>query len=116
MTTALATSKSGSSNPTRLLLSVAVIGLLMLAVVEPAFAGAPTGGGTAGAATTRITSFFTEFRTILYGIGASILVAATMYVGYGLAWGGKKWSDVGNVAYGAGVAGLGPILVTWLFT
>ena len=55
-------------------------------------------------------------RAALPAIGAFILSGAFMYVGYSMAFGGKKWTDVAMVAYGAMIAGMGPMLVAWFFS
>lgn len=98
-------------------LAVLTAAFLYALMSHPAFATAATGGtGAVTAATTRVTTVATGFYTILQGIGIVILSAAFLYVGYGLAFNGKKWSDVANVAYGATIAGLGSTLVGWLFS
>lgn len=82
-----------------------------------AFAGVPGGGGgTVGAVQARVTDVVGGFQGILFGIGALVLSMAVMYVGYSMAFAGKKWSDVANVAYGATIAGMGSMLVGWLFS
>ena len=86
-------------------------------LMTPAFAG-PTGGatGTATASSTRIMGVVTGWQLIIFSIGAFILSAAFMYVGYAMAFGGKRWSDIANVVYGAVIAGMGPMLVGWFFS
>lgn len=86
-------------------------------LMSPAFAG-PTGGatGTATASSTRIVGVVTGWQLIIFAIGAFILSAAFMYVGYAMAFGGKRWSDIANVVYGAVIAGMGPMLVGWFFS
>jgi len=92
-----------------------VAGALM--VSGAAFAGPPGGGtGSVGAVQTRVTDVVSGFQGILFGIGALVLSMAVMYVGYSMAFAGKKWSDVANVAYGATIAGMGSMLVGWLFS
>lgn len=82
-----------------------------------AFAGVPGGGsGSVGAVQSRVTDVVSGFQGILFGIGALVLSMAVMYVGYSMAFAGKKWSDVANVAYGATIAGMGSMLVGWLFS
>jgi hypothetical protein len=93
-----------------------VAGALMMS--GAAFAGTPPGGGTGsvGAVQTRVTDVTSGFQGILFGIGGLVLSMAVMYVGYSMAFAGKKWSDVANVAYGATIAGMGSMLVGWLFS
>lgn len=82
-----------------------------------AFAGVPGGGsGSVGTVQARVTSVVSGFQGILFAIGAMVLSMAVMYVGYSMAFAGKKWSDVANVAYGATIAGMGSMLVGWLFS
>lgn len=91
-----------------------------LFMMSPVFAAAPTppggGAGTVGAVQGRVNSVVQGFQGIMFGIGAFVLSAAVLYVGYGMAFNGKKWSDVANVAYGATIAGMGTMLVGWLFS
>jgi TrbC/VIRB2 pilin len=97
-----------------ILWSVLVLGCYFS--MNAAFAQVVTGGAGAGTAISgRATAVTNLFQTILQGVGIAILTAAFMYVGYGLAWGGKKWGDVANVAYGSAIAGAGTFLVAWLF-
>lgn len=92
---------------------VLAVVFLYLLTNNPAFA---TGGsGAVTAATARVTTVATGFFTILQAVGVVILSAAFLYVGYGMAYSGKKWSDVANVFYGATIAGMGSMLVGWLF-
>jgi hypothetical protein len=89
----------------------------VLVMSGSAFAGVPGGGGgTVGAVEARVTSVVSGFQGILFGIGALVLSMAVMFVGYSMAFAGKKWSDVANVAYGATIAGMGSMLVGWLFS
>lgn len=95
-------------------LSFAFIACYLL-VAHPVFA--QTGGtGNATQVGARVSSVATGFLFVLQVAGVAILTGAFMYVGYGMAWGGKKWSDVANVAYGCMIGGLGTLLVGWLFT
>ena len=91
-------------------------GLFLAVIAENALAQTGGGTGTGAAVSTRVTNVLTDFQGIIYGVGALILSAAFMYVGYGMAFGGKKWSDVANVAYGAVIAGAGVMIVGWLFS
>lgn len=99
-----------------LLISLLIFAAAFL-LINPAFAG-PTGGatGTAGASSTRIVGVVRGWQLIIFSIGAFILSAAFMYVGYAMAFGGKRWSDIANVVYGAVIAGMGPMLVGWFFS
>lgn len=85
-----------------------------LLLSNPAFATGGTGAVTA--ATARVSTVATGFFTILQAIGVVVLSSAFLYVGYGMAFNGKKWSDVANVFYGATIAGMGSMLVGWLFS
>jgi len=80
---------------------------------SPAFA---IGGGKVDSVQTRVEGVVSGFQGIMQGVGVAVLSAAVLYVGYGMAFGGKKWSDVANVAYGATIAGMGSIMVGWLFS
>lgn len=97
-----------------------MVGLALMCLyallAHPAMAQVGGGTGTQAAVSARVTNVLSGFQGIIYGIGALILSAAFMYVGYGMAFGGKKWSDVANVCYGAVIAGAGVMLVGWLFT
>jgi hypothetical protein len=97
------------------LLSLLLWGATMILMTS---AFAQTGGatGTAAASQTRILGVVTGWQLIIFGIGAFILSGAFMYVGYSMAFGGKKWTDVAMVAYGAMIAGMGPMLVGWFFS
>jgi TrbC/VIRB2 pilin len=95
-----------------LFLPLFAITLLGLMMIEPAFAG---GTGTSGTVSARATSVATGFNTLMFAVGAVLLGAAFFYVGYGMAFGGKKWSDVANVCYGCTIAGAGSLIVGWLF-
>mgnify|MGYP003471564964 CR=1 FL=1 len=113
---ALALGTNHGATPWFKWLSYAVFAaLLLLAFVDPVFAQVGGGTGTSTAVQTRVTNVVTGFQAIMYAVGAFILAAAFMYVGYGMAFGGKKCSDVANVFYGAVIAGAGVLLVTWLF-
>jgi hypothetical protein len=99
------------------------LGYLTLFVMLYAFtlqclAGAPGTGGTgaSGTAQARVTAVAVSFLNIMIAIGVAILSAAFLYVGYGMAFGGKRWADVGNVAYGCLIAGMGSMMVGWLFS
>lgn len=102
----------------------AILGTLFVAVfflliaIDPAFAGpAATGGtGTSGTVAGRVANVASGFQGVLLGVGAAVLSAGFLYVGYGMAFGGKQWKDVANVAYGAVIAGMGSMLVGWLFS
>ncbi len=80
---------------------------------SPVFA---VGAGTVTATQTRITNVTTDFNAIMLGVGTAILTAAFAFVGYSMAFGGKKWSDVANVAYGSAIAGVGGLAVGWLYS
>lgn len=97
------------------LLSLLLVGGAMILLNS---AMAQTGGatGTAAASQTRILGVVTGWQLIIFAIGAFILSGAFMYVGYSMAFGGKKWTDVAMVAYGAMIAGMGPMLVAWFFS
>jgi len=96
---------------------VLLLAAVVTALVSPELALAQVGGGTgSGAAVSaRVNSIFSTWQGIMFSLGAFALSGAFMYVGYGMGWGQKKWSDVANVAYGAAVAGGGVMLVSWLF-
>ncbi len=94
--------------------SLALLCLYIL-LAHPAMAQVGGGTGTVTAVNTRVTNVVTSFQAVIFGIGGFILSAAFMYIGYGMAFGGKKWSDVANVAYGAIISGAGAMLVGWLF-
>lgn len=85
-------------------------------LAHPVFATSTGGTGSVAATQARVGQAATGFYMIMLSIGASILSAAFLYVGYGMAFNGKKWSDVANVVYGALIAGLGTALVGWLFS
>jgi ABC-type spermidine/putrescine transport system permease subunit I len=88
-----------------------------LAVVLYAFAlQCFAGTGTSGAVQARVTQTATSFQIIMTSIGVAILIAAFCWVGYGMAFGGKRWADVANPIYGCLIAGMAPILVGWLFS
>lgn len=80
---------------------------------SPVFA---VGAGTVATTQARITAVTGDFNNIMLGVGTAILTAAFAFVGYSMAFGGKKWSDVANVAYGAAIAGVGGLAVGWLYT
>ena len=77
----------------------------------------PVGGGTgnASAVQARVTNVASTVQLILYTIGGVVLGAAFLWACYGVALGGKKWSDVGNVAGAAVAAGLVSVVIGWLF-
>lgn len=75
---------------------------------NPAFA-------QSGGIQTRVDTTATSFKNILNAIGGALLAAAFLYVGYGMAFNGKQWKDVANVCYGCLVAGMGTLIVNWLF-
>lgn len=91
--------------------------VMVAALIAPELALAQVGGGTGtgAAVSARVNSIFSTWQGIMFSLGAFALSGAFMYVGYGMGWGQKKWSDVANVAYGASVAGGGVMLVSWLF-
>jgi hypothetical protein len=95
-----------------------LIVVLAILMMNPAFAGGPTGGaaGTAAATQTRILGVVTGWQLILFAIGAFIVAGAFMYVGYGMMFGGKQLKDMTNVVFGAMIAGMGPMLAGWLFS
>lgn len=101
-----------------ILASLFIVAFFLLIAIEPAFAGpASTGGtGTSGTVNARVSNVAIGFQGALLAIGASVLSAGFLYVGYGMAFGGKQWKDVANVAYGALIAGMGSMLVGWLFS
>jgi hypothetical protein len=98
-----------------ILLSLLLFGMAML-LMNPAFAQTGGATGTSTASQTRILGVVTGWQLIMFGIGTFVLSGAFMFVGYSMAWGGKKWSDVAMVAYGALFAGMGPMLVSWIFS
>lgn len=101
-------------------LKVLMLALLAIAAVmmfvDPVFAQTGGATGTAAASSTRILGVVTGWQLIIFAIGAFVLSAAFMYVGYAMAFGGKKWTDVASVCYGAMIAGMGPMLVAWFFS
>ena len=74
------------------------------------------GTGTGDEVQARTVGVLTTFQGIMFAIGGVVLAAAYGYVGYAMAWGGKKWSDVANVCYGATIGGMCSMMVGWLFT
>lgn len=106
-------SAQGQQKTTQLLRIVLVtsfvVGLVLLST-ESALAG------PLATVQTRVTAVTTGFTGILTAIGIAVLTGAFLYVGYGMAFNSKKWSDVGNVAYGALIAGIATIIVPWLFS
>ena len=103
-------------NSRNVVMAALAIVLLYAMLTHPALAQVGGATGTSAATGARINNVLTGFQGIIYAIGGLILSAAFMYVGYGMAFGGKKWSDVANVAYGAIISGAGVLLVGWLFT
>ena len=85
-------------------------------LVEPAFAGTGTGTGGVSAAQARINSVATGWQGIVQGVGVAVLVIAWSYVGYQIAFGGKTMKDMFPTMVGTSIAGLAPVLVSWLFT
>lgn len=96
----------GSTKATVLAASIAI-------AHNPVFA---VGAGTVTATQTRIANVTSDFNGIMLAVGTAILTAAFAFVGYSMAFGGKKWSDVANVAYGAAIAGVGGLAVGWLYS
>ena len=97
------------------LLSILLFGMALL-LMNPVFAQTGGATGTAAASQTRILGVVTGWQLIMFGVGAFILSGAFMWVGYSMAFGGKKWTDVAMVVYGAVMAGMGPMLVGWFFS
>lgn len=91
--------------------SILALAAFYLMVAHPAFAGT----GNASQVSQRASGVATGLLGVLQIVGVAVLTVAFMWVGYSMAFGQKKWSDVANVAYGAFVAGLGGVLVGWLF-
>ena len=75
-----------------------------------------TGTGGVGAAQTRINSVATGWQSIVQGVGVSVLVIAWSYIGYQIAFGGKTMKDMFPTMVGTSIAGLAPVLVSWLFS
>lgn len=92
------------------------VAMALMTALSPVMAQVGGATGTATASQTRVVGVVTGWQLIIFAIGAFVLSAAFMYVGYGMAFGGKKWSDIANVVYGALIAGMGPMLVAWLFS
>ena len=95
---------------------MAGIALSAAITAEQAIAQVGGGTGTGAAVQARVTGVASTFQVIMYSIGAFVLTAAFMGVGYAMGFGGKKWSDVANVCYGCLIAGAAPIFVGWLFS
>jgi hypothetical protein len=91
---------------------------LFALLVSAGQAWAQVGGGTGDAedVNERVLGVMTAFQLIMFSIGGVVLAAAFGYVGYGMAYQEKKWSDVKNVAAGAMVAGMCSMMVGWLFS
>jgi hypothetical protein len=92
--------------------------VLLYAFALQAFAGAPATGGTGASAVaqTRVTTVANSFLAILIAVGAVLIAGAFCYVGYGMAYNAKRWSDVANVFFGALIAGMGSMMAAWLFS
>lgn len=117
------------ANPPQISLKWQRIGLgmlILLSIFAMFFAGpvmaqdapVPTPGGTGSAATTtgRIYDVLNGLYGIFYGIGLVIITMAFLYVGYGMAYNGKRWSDVTNVFFGAMIAGMAAMAAGWFFS
>ena len=74
------------------------------------------GTGTGDAVQARMTGTMTTAQAILYGVGALIMSGAFLYTAYGIAWGGKKWSELGNVAGAMVAGGVAVMACGWLFS
>ena len=85
-------------------------------LANQAFAQVGGGTGTEDAVQARAVGVLSGFQGIMFAVGGVLLAAAFGWVGYGMAYGGKKWSDVANVCYGAGIAGMGAMIVGWIFS
>jgi len=92
------------------------IAFTLALAANQAFAQVGGGTGTGEEVQARTVGVLTTFQGIMFAIGGLVLAAAYGYVGYAMAWGGKKWSDVANVCYGATIGGMCSMMVGWLFT
>jgi hypothetical protein len=78
--------------------------------------GVGGGSGTGDAVQARVSSTVSTAQIILYSVGALIMGGAALYTTYGIAWGGKKWSELGNVAGAMAAGGMAVMLAGWLFS
>jgi hypothetical protein len=125
---AMSTNATTLSNPLlsrqqwKTIITFALVFLLCVVVfIEPAFAqatgtGTGTGAGGAGAAQTRIVNVATGWQNIVQGIGVVVLIIAWSIIGYMIAFNGKTMKDMMNPMIGSTIAGLAPVLVSWLFS
>jgi hypothetical protein len=95
---------------------VACLATATLMLADQALAQVGGGTGTGDDVNARVTGVLTTFQAIMFGIGGVVLAAAYGYVGYAMAWGGKRWSDVATVCYGATIGGMCSMMVGWLFS
>jgi hypothetical protein len=96
-----------------------LIAVMALLLVEPAFAtgtGTGTGAGGAAAAQARINQVATGWQNIVQGVGIAVLVIAWSYIGYMIAFAGKTAKDMFPTMLGTSIAGLAPVLVSWMFS
>lgn len=95
------------------------VGMLALSAsfaASEAMAQVGGGTGTIDAVQARTMSVLTSAQGLLYATGALLVSGAAMYTGYSIMYGGKKWSDIANVAGGAAVAGMAVMISGWLFS
>ncbi len=100
-----------------LMWSAFCIAVVFLLMPDLAHAQATTTGtGGAGAAQARINAVATGWQNIVQGVGVAVLVIAWSYIGYMIAFAGKTIKDMFPTMVGTSIAGLAPVLVSWLFT
>lgn len=84
--------------------------LCLLVLVEPAFAG-----GSSSATAAKVKSVAEGWQGIITGVGVAVLIVAWSIIGYMIAFSGKTLKDMTNPLIGSTIAGIAPILVSWLF-
>jgi type IV secretion system protein VirB2 len=69
---------------------------------------------TTATGSTRATTLFTTFLTIARNASIALVTIAFIFIGYQMAFGGKRFNDVLPVIIGAIIVGMSGILATFL--
>lgn len=82
-----------------------LVALLLLVVAAPVLAGA---GGLQ-----KVTTTFTELRTMMLGLGAILMTIAIMWAGYKMIFQHARWGDIAFIVIGGILVGGAAAFAGW---
>jgi hypothetical protein len=93
----------------RTLLNLACCLLILVALVEPAFAA-----GAGGATKTQVSTFVCDILGIVRVVGYAVVAIAVFVFGYQVSFGGKRPSEAAPILVGGIIIGISGILSEFL--